>query len=351
MENKVIVTESASNMRAIARQMLKGNWKVGAIATLIYLVAINVPTMIIQVVLGSTPLASGLTMVYTLLVGGALVFGVTSLMLAIHRGKKSGATEVFSGFEQYGRAFCIYLLMMIFILLWSIPTIVLVIAGSAAMAGAVFGGSVGVGILAVILWIAAVVALILPIRASFAYSQCFFVAIDNPEIGALGVFKVSKALMNGNKWKYFCLDLSFIGWAVLCMIPCFVIVFVAMVVMIMPELMASINDPTFTPMQTEELSSSTTLIISLGMFIGSIGYLWLMPYMMVTHAGFYEILIGKLKITQADATSYGTESSASEPISISTPQNTIEQISLTEELKSEEPTLEIAVDQTETKEQ
>ena len=38
---------------------------------------------------------------------------------------------------------------------------------------------------------------------------------DNPEIGAEEAICRSMEMMRGNKWKLFCLDLSFIGWFLL----------------------------------------------------------------------------------------------------------------------------------------
>jgi uncharacterized membrane protein len=70
----------------------------------------------------------------------------------------------------------------------------------------------------------------------------YFVIVDNPSIGAFDALKESKKLMDGNKMKLFLLMLSFIGWALLC-------------------------------------------ILTLG-----IGFLWLMPYIQVTMVKFYDDL-------------------------------------------------------------
>jgi len=67
----------------------------------------------------------------------------------------------------------------------------------------------------------------------------------------------SKAMMDGYKWKYFCLNLRFIGWAILC-------------------------------------------IFTLG-----IGFLWLAPYIMVSHAKFYDDLKGE-SIQEESNTEFST---------------------------------------------
>ena len=38
---------------------------------------------------------------------------------------------------------------------------------------------------------------------------------EHPEIGVMEAISQSKALMRGNKWRLFCLQLSFIGWGIL----------------------------------------------------------------------------------------------------------------------------------------
>ena len=86
--------------------------------------------------------------------------------------------------------------------------------------------------------------LIIPgIIAAISYSQVYFVKLDNPDMEVMDVLKKSKELMNGHKMDYFVLLLSFIGWLIL------------------------------------------------GVFTLGILYLWLMPYMSVTEANFYNELV------------------------------------------------------------
>ena len=43
----------------------------------------------------------------------------------------------------------------------------------------------------------------------------YFVMNDHPEYGPLEVLRESHRLMKGHRFQYFCLNLSFIGWAIL----------------------------------------------------------------------------------------------------------------------------------------
>ncbi|GHT57847.1 hypothetical protein FACS18945_2990 [Bacteroidia bacterium] len=85
--------------------------------------------------------------------------------------------------------------------------------------------------------------LIIPgIIAAISYSMTFYIIADDPAISAMDAINKSKKMMYGYKMKYFCLSLRFLGWALLC-------------------------------------------ILTLG-----IGFLWLMPYIQVTFAKFYDDL-------------------------------------------------------------
>ena len=58
--------------------------------------------------------------------------------------------------------------------------------------------------------------LIIPgIIKSFEYAMIPFILAENPELEMSEVFRLSKMMMDGNKFRYFCLGLSFVGWILL----------------------------------------------------------------------------------------------------------------------------------------
>ena len=77
---------------------------------------------------------------------------------------------------------------------------------------------------------------------SFAYAMTPFVLVDNPELSCYEAIKRSQELMKGNKWRYFLLALSFLGW------------------------------------------------ILLGIITLGIGFFWIAPYIETTNAAFYNDL-------------------------------------------------------------
>ena len=52
---------------------------------------------------------------------------------------------------------------------------------------------------------------------SYAYILAEFIAMENPEMSASDCLRKSQELMDGHKKELFVLDLSFIGWHILCM--------------------------------------------------------------------------------------------------------------------------------------
>lgn len=179
MEN-IIVTESSSNIRALGRDALKGKWGLSALAMLIYYFVMVAPMMIFMGILGpESNFGMLIIMLYIFLVMGPLMLGGSMFILSVFRKQDSSVAEIFYGFERFGKATGLYLVIVFFTVLWSF---LLIIPG----------------------YIAAI-----------RYSMSFFVLADNPEMGVMEALNESKRLMKGNKWKFFCLYLSFIGWSIL----------------------------------------------------------------------------------------------------------------------------------------
>lgn len=57
------------------------------------------------------------------------------------------------------------------------------------------------------------------ILAAYSYSMADYLLSRNPEMGVSEALRESKRLMYGRRWRFFCLEMSFIGWVLLCMVP------------------------------------------------------------------------------------------------------------------------------------
>lgn len=192
-DTTIAVMPCNRDIRRGARYSLRDNWTNAVLATLVF--------GLVNYGLGSTLLAA-------LLVVCPLSFGFTLCFLRLVRGEDCGEMvgAQFKVFNSYGRYLGGSLLKALYIFLW---TLLLFIPG---------------------------------IIKRYSYAMTPYVMLDHPELDADDCIHESRMMMKGYKWKLFCLDLSFIGWFLLC-------------------------------------------IFSLG-----IGFLWLRPYVKASHAKFYEEL-------------------------------------------------------------
>lgn len=60
------------------------------------------------------------------------------------------------------------------------------------------------------------------IIAGLAYAMTFYIMADNPTIGAMEAIDESKRMMNGHKWKLFRMQLRFAGLGILCIFTLFI---------------------------------------------------------------------------------------------------------------------------------
>lgn len=186
---------TSAQIRAIARGSLSGSWAKGVIVGLIY-----------SVIAGLVSSIPYIGWIGAILLAGPLILGVYMFFVRLGRGEQPSVATMFDGFNRFVPAFQLYVLIQVFVLLWSL---LLIIPG---------------------------------IIASLRYSQAFFIMQDDPHISATDALNASKEMMIGHKGRLFVLHLSFIGWALLC-------------------------------------------VLTFG-----IGFLWLYPYILASQAAFYQDL-------------------------------------------------------------
>jgi uncharacterized membrane protein len=168
MMSGVSVTENRVLM-AQARGSLRGNWGL-AIGSWVVLAVITVAIQLI-------PVAGN---VLSLLISGPMTLGWAILVLTLSRNSNAKLEQIFEGFQRFGTSLGAYLLIIVFVALWSL---LLIVPG---------------------------------IVAALAYSQTFYIIAEDKSVGPLEAIRKSKKLMCGNKWKFFCLGLRFTGWVLLC---------------------------------------------------------------------------------------------------------------------------------------
>lgn len=207
----------AADFRELARSALRGKWGiavlVGLVAALLGGTGGEGPNVNLNVegsqanlnfeVAGQTLFSTGGDVssgIGGLLVGGAiyillaaLVFAAIHLFLGSVVGvgysrfnlelvdhNDAGFEQLFQYFPYWKNAVCTRLLKGIYVFLWSLLFIV-------------------PGII-----------------AAYSYAMAEYILAEHPEMTAGEALATSKAMMEGNKWRLFCLHFSFIGWSILC---------------------------------------------------------------------------------------------------------------------------------------
>ena len=112
-----------------------------------------------------------------------LTTGFTLFCLNVSRGAAAGPGNLLDAFGIFFKVLLLSILTGIFTALWSI---LFIIPG---------------------------------IIAYYRYSFAVYILLDNPEKGVMQCIRESCALTAGHKWQLFVLDLSFLGWIILSIVP------------------------------------------------------------------------------------------------------------------------------------
>ncbi len=207
----------ASDFRRVARDSLRGKWTIaviaGLIASLLGGIASNGPK--VNFTINDNGANLGLTFanqqVYSsqggflpelngFIVGSAVYIFLAAIAMAVvlfilgsvitvgysrfnldlvDRQKEPEVNTLFSYFNHWKTATIANLLQTVYVLLWSL---LLIIPG---------------------------------IIASYSYAMTGYILAENPELTASEAIDRSKQMMEGNRWRLFCLQISFIGWSIL----------------------------------------------------------------------------------------------------------------------------------------
>lgn len=149
------------------------NWGMLAVITLVYSLITGACAGLSWIGVGAVAL---------LILGGPLLVGYKMIAKKAMDGETVKIDTLFDGFKDFTRTLVLYLLNTIFVFLW---TLLLIVPG---------------------------------IIKSYSYSMSYYILIDNPDLSSDEARKKSMEMMKGHKWKLFCLDFSFIGWGILCVL-------------------------------------------------------------------------------------------------------------------------------------
>lgn len=119
------------------------------------------------------------SMLLTLVIGGAIQMGWAHFNTKLIKGQEVRFGDLFSQFHRLGTCIAMYFVMYFFIFLWSL---LFIIPG---------------------------------IIAAYRYAMVPYLMAEFPDLGVMDAMRESKRLMQGNKWRLFCLEISFFGWMLL----------------------------------------------------------------------------------------------------------------------------------------
>ena len=112
------VLMTASEYRQEARNLLQGLWTPLVPIWFIYLMIAGASGYVLGLVI---PVIGSFA---SLIIGGPMMMGVTKICLRIYNRQKVELVQLFEGFSEFGRTFTAYILMVLFIFLWTLLLIV-----------------------------------------------------------------------------------------------------------------------------------------------------------------------------------------------------------------------------------
>ena len=206
-----------SEYRAAARETLDGRWGEMALITLI-LVLIGIAGQIpnsVGTILGSTALhytGTCINLMVALFLTMPLWYAFAVLLLSCARGNETSETymsELWSNFTGHWDTYVLAGLLLILIgiavfIVLALSLLLYFLIGMTAFFITIPLIMVGIIILSLI------------------YGLVPFIIQDNPGISARDALEMSRMMMDGHLLRFFLLNLSFIGWWILCVFTLFV---------------------------------------------------------------------------------------------------------------------------------
>ena len=185
--------KSNQDYKNAALEALRGNWPVAVVTVIVYMAIVSVcsaPSSILGngflpfvpewVVAGT----SGASLLLTVLFLAPLQVGYYNTFNRLYQeGNTDIVSNLFtSGFRNWGHIVLGQFLMGVFIFLWSL---LLVVPG---------------------------------IVKAYSYAMTPYILVDRPELSANEAISLSSKMMAGRKFDLFRLQLSFVGWMLLCVL-------------------------------------------------------------------------------------------------------------------------------------
>ena len=144
--------------------------------------SLQIPIKTIETPYGDLQFTINLYPILSLFIFGQFTYSFVFISDKICSSIKLEIVNLFEGFKKYWKVFLLHFVTQLYISLWSL---LFVIPG---------------------------------IVKSYSYSMAMYIYKDNPELTYKQCIDRSICMMHGHKWDLFCLQLSYIGWLILCVL-------------------------------------------------------------------------------------------------------------------------------------
>ncbi len=235
--------KSSAELKFEARQQLKGRWSGPVVASLVFFIV----TFAVAIVLSFIPFIG----IFSIVLTAPLSLGIITFYIKFTNYENVDVPQIFSGFNRWTDSVVLTFLVGLFTFLWILPFFIVYIIclflfiNNSNPYNIIYVSNIrniSNIILGLVAFIALIISAVISTIKALSYSMALYVLAENPTMKPLDAIKWSKKLTCGHKGRIFYIQLSFIGWSILC-------------------------------------------IFTLG-----IGYLWLYPYMSVTMVNLYNEL-------------------------------------------------------------
>ena len=181
----------SSFLKIVARQSLAGKWGTAVLAGMLasvlgatdgFSMEINLNSETKSILTPALISAALISLALTIVVGSVIAVGYASFNIKLIDGKYVSVGDLFTYFSHFKTVVLTYILKLTKVFLCSL---LFIIPG---------------------------------IIASYNYALSDYLLAENPEITPSQALQMSKSIMYGNRFRLFCLQLSFIGWVFLCVL-------------------------------------------------------------------------------------------------------------------------------------
>ncbi len=256
-----IIHEKVKTLKAMGRQALSGHWGGAILMALLAELFLVLPSVIYDLLptMLQTSIVATIFNIYSIFIQGPISLSMANFFIKLFRQEKfdNPKAAIKFGFGYTKKAVGLYIRITL------------------------------------LTWLGSMFFIIPGILMALNYSQAFYILADDPSKAPAQCMYESKFIMRGNRIKYICLILSFIGWYLLAAIPagiCHIVIDSSNIQMLREYIMS--GDIYNAMIQATIQSPLVSILLLLQVIVK--------PYVISSQVSFFDILVGRLVVRQSD---------------------------------------------------